>query len=451
MRECMKYQVFISYRREGGEILGRMLYDELLRRGYTVFYDVESLRSGPFNTELFRVIDECTDVLVILPPGALDRCADPEDWVRQEIAYALKQKKNVIPIIMRGFSFKDAPLPEDIAELAVMNGISANMELFPAVMDMLTQKRMLSTAASSDGDKKAREIPDKNDKQEENRGERFSRRQIIGGILLVIILSLPFISKHWYTEQSWMPKGLNWFLMTLKSTPMWMLILFYIFFIVSAYIAYSGSLRLKRQLAGTSGLELCDFEKKLDDFIKILTRTGHVSDLHISRQPEGGSPEEPAWRAEQEGMLITSVKGDRPDYMLVITEAYKGTLQPLYLSQFTVKSSALEILTDQGFTLEWKREDRACLKNGEWTVTLAFGGTGKRVLVMELMRGSLPSRIEQAAAEAAEKTTEAELKRDFAEIKGEWKKMVEDIKKEKPAKKAEDAEVGKEESDPEEK
>ncbi|MCR5161420.1 MAG: toll/interleukin-1 receptor domain-containing protein, partial [Lachnospiraceae bacterium] len=212
----MKYQVFISYRREGGEILGRMLYEELIRRGYAVFYDVESLRSGPFNTELFRVIDECTDVLVILPPGALDRCSDPEDWVRQEIAHALKQKKNVIPIIMRGFSFKDAPLPEDIAELANMNGISANMELFPAVMDMLTQKRMLSKANAPEKDNKTRQIPENDEEQNERRGELFSRRQIICGLLLIIILSLPLISRHWYTEQSWMPKGLNWFLMTLK-------------------------------------------------------------------------------------------------------------------------------------------------------------------------------------------------------------------------------------------
>ena len=53
------FQVFISYRRDGGETLGRMLYDRLNDMGYSVFYDVESLRSGPFNSELFEVIDGC--------------------------------------------------------------------------------------------------------------------------------------------------------------------------------------------------------------------------------------------------------------------------------------------------------------------------------------------------------------------------------------------------------
>ena len=32
-------QVFISYRREGGEILARMLYEKLAQLRYDVFYD----------------------------------------------------------------------------------------------------------------------------------------------------------------------------------------------------------------------------------------------------------------------------------------------------------------------------------------------------------------------------------------------------------------------------
>ena len=141
------FQVFISYRRDGGETLGRMLYDRLNDMGYSVFYDVESLRSGPFNSELFEVIDGCADVLVVLPPGGLDRCEDPKDWVRAEIAYALKSQKNVIPVMMRGFKFDEEKMPDDIRQLANLNGIEANMELFPAVMEKLTQKLMKSKSA----------------------------------------------------------------------------------------------------------------------------------------------------------------------------------------------------------------------------------------------------------------------------------------------------------------
>ena len=75
----LDYQIFVSYRREGGESLAALLYERLTRMGYRVFYDVESLRSGDFNEKLLGVIEKCEDVLVVLPPNGLDRCiGDPE-------------------------------------------------------------------------------------------------------------------------------------------------------------------------------------------------------------------------------------------------------------------------------------------------------------------------------------------------------------------------------------
>ena len=110
----MKHQIFISYRRDGGDYLAHMLRDELEDRGFRVFYDIESLKSGPFNTKLFEKIEECEDFVLILPPAALDRCIYEEDWVRKEISHALAHKKNIVPIYMRGFVMPH-DLPEDIA------------------------------------------------------------------------------------------------------------------------------------------------------------------------------------------------------------------------------------------------------------------------------------------------------------------------------------------------
>ena len=73
MKYNSKYDIFISYRRDGGEYTARILCDRLQDMGYRVFFDVESLRSGEFNTRLYNAIDSCKDVLVILSPGALDR------------------------------------------------------------------------------------------------------------------------------------------------------------------------------------------------------------------------------------------------------------------------------------------------------------------------------------------------------------------------------------------
>ena len=41
-----KYDVFISYRRDGGDVTAKHLRDALTEKGYKVFLDVESLRKN---------------------------------------------------------------------------------------------------------------------------------------------------------------------------------------------------------------------------------------------------------------------------------------------------------------------------------------------------------------------------------------------------------------------
>ena len=54
--------------------------------------------------------------MVLLTPGCLDRCGDPADWFRQEIAHALATGRRVIPVRREGFQPPPpADLPADIA------------------------------------------------------------------------------------------------------------------------------------------------------------------------------------------------------------------------------------------------------------------------------------------------------------------------------------------------
>jgi hypothetical protein len=145
----MGYQVFVSYRRDGGEALACLISERLKQRGYETFYDVQSLRSGKFNEEIFRVIDMCTDVVVVLPQNGLDRCKNEQDWVRKEIAYSIKANKNIIPVMMRNFEFPQE-LPHDIVDLRNFNGISANMEYFDAAFTKLLSMIKASTYSSTD-------------------------------------------------------------------------------------------------------------------------------------------------------------------------------------------------------------------------------------------------------------------------------------------------------------
>ena len=109
------------------------LSDKLKDQGYRVFYDIESMRSGPFNEQIYAAIDQCEDVLLVLPQGALDRCRDEGDWVRKEIEYALKTGKNIIPLLMRDFFFPD-DLPESIRAVAMCEGVKVDSSYFDAMI-----------------------------------------------------------------------------------------------------------------------------------------------------------------------------------------------------------------------------------------------------------------------------------------------------------------------------
>ncbi len=131
------YDVFISYRRDGGDTLAQLIYDRLTERGYRVFLDIESLRSGKFNEKLLEVISQCKDLVVILPPGALERCREEGDWLYLELSHALAERKNVVPVMMKGFAWPE-DMPAGLEELKHFNGIQDSKDYFDAVIDKMT-------------------------------------------------------------------------------------------------------------------------------------------------------------------------------------------------------------------------------------------------------------------------------------------------------------------------
>lgn len=131
------YDVFISYRRDGGYSMARLVYEHLIQMGLNPFWDFKELRSGPFNVELYQRIEECSNFLLVLPVNALDRCSAENDWLRMEIAHAIKDPtKNIIPLLMSGFQWP-AQLPEDIAKLPSYNGVFMSQDYFEASMDKI--------------------------------------------------------------------------------------------------------------------------------------------------------------------------------------------------------------------------------------------------------------------------------------------------------------------------
>lgn len=93
-----KYDIFISYRRDTGRDLARPIKLELERHGYNVFLDFDELKDGCFNQKIKDAIESAPIFIVILSSHALDRCVNEDDWVRQEIEYAILLQKHIVPI-----------------------------------------------------------------------------------------------------------------------------------------------------------------------------------------------------------------------------------------------------------------------------------------------------------------------------------------------------------------
>lgn len=137
------YDVFISYRRNSYDT-ANLISTRLKAEGYSVFFDMETLRSGKFNEQLFEVIDNCKDFILVLPPQALDRCVNEDDWVRMEVIRAMEAKKNIIPVMLNGFVWPD-PMPEGMEELAYYQALTASsVEYFDLAMERLQQKYLTS-------------------------------------------------------------------------------------------------------------------------------------------------------------------------------------------------------------------------------------------------------------------------------------------------------------------
>ena len=140
----MVYDIFISYRNDGGEALAYLLHQQLTLLGYKVFYDKQSLKQGKFDRKLLEVIDNCQDVLVLLPPNSLERCKEENDWFRLEITHALKTNKNIVPVMMRGFEWP-GDLLEDIQDLKLYNGVQVSFDFFEGVIQRIEQNLQTHT------------------------------------------------------------------------------------------------------------------------------------------------------------------------------------------------------------------------------------------------------------------------------------------------------------------
>ena len=137
----MPGKIFISYRRDdsAAQVHGIAQYLERAIGRHQVFVDVDMIPGTNFPRELEKRLGECAVLLALVGPawlGAKDdkeqrRLDDPNDWVRLEIARALRRGITVIPVLLGGAKLPQREaLPEDIQGLLDHQAARVGTETF---------------------------------------------------------------------------------------------------------------------------------------------------------------------------------------------------------------------------------------------------------------------------------------------------------------------------------
>jgi hypothetical protein len=144
-------RIFISYRREDSGASAGRLHDRL-REHFgrdNVFMDIDTIEPGLDFTEVIeRTVASC-DVLIALigrqwltstDAAGQRRLEDPDDFVRREIATALRRNIRVIPALVQDTSMpRAADLPDDLQPLTRRNAVDLSDTHFHRDVDYLIE------------------------------------------------------------------------------------------------------------------------------------------------------------------------------------------------------------------------------------------------------------------------------------------------------------------------
>jgi hypothetical protein len=145
----MSGQIFISYRREDSAAWAGRLYDRLSSRFASdkIFMDVVDLAPGVDFVEVLEESVGACDVLIAVigrrwmsgsDEAGKRRLDKPEDFVRIELATALKRGIRVIPVLVDGAVMpQSGELPEDLKALARRHALEASHTRFSADAERL--------------------------------------------------------------------------------------------------------------------------------------------------------------------------------------------------------------------------------------------------------------------------------------------------------------------------
>lgn len=138
------YDVFLSYRR-GYPEMARLIKKELVERGFRVFLDVEDLKQCYFDERLANVIRNSGNFICLITPGSLERCQEPDDWVRREIETAFATNRNIVVVNHDSqLNWAKIQLPPTLIRLPAINAVTFDHNYFTAFVNELAGRLKMS-------------------------------------------------------------------------------------------------------------------------------------------------------------------------------------------------------------------------------------------------------------------------------------------------------------------
>jgi tetratricopeptide (TPR) repeat protein len=143
--ERVEKTVFLSYRRTNIP-WALAIFQNLTQHGYDVFFDFTGLARGDFERVIIGNIRARAHFIVLLTPSALERCDDPNDWLRREIEAALDSQRNMVPLMLEGFDFGSPTIARQLtgrlAAVKHYNALSIPPEYFLEAMVRLRDRHL---------------------------------------------------------------------------------------------------------------------------------------------------------------------------------------------------------------------------------------------------------------------------------------------------------------------
>lgn len=201
-----KYDIFISYRRDGGAQYARILQLMLIQRGYKVFLDYDELTDGVFSDKIKDAIREAPVFMLVLSKGAMQRCANEGDWVRQEITLAIEQQKHIVPVNPdNGFDGFPEDMPEGLKDYI---GSHQHSEIsfgqaLGVTIDLMINNRLVPTLGRRDSQEHKDEdyAAAQESLRKQDAHNKFMKRLGITGVAIVVILVLGTCLWFWMHQK----------------------------------------------------------------------------------------------------------------------------------------------------------------------------------------------------------------------------------------------------------